>query len=184
MNVELLNTDANYKDAKISAIVTQKNDINGTPLTNEKVHVFEFSPSAATNQFEYKINNLPAGVYNVVINASHDDFIRTVVTGFAIHPNEGTNNIVKTPNLHLSAFPNPIKTTTTIEFELLSDKASFLRVYDAYGRLLMDQNITTMGIGKHTINLNFDTKKWGVGHYFIEVQNDKNKTVLPVVKVQ
>jgi len=183
MNVELLNTNGKYTDAKVSAIVTQKNDIHGSPLSVETVHVFEFS-ATTNNQFQYQINNLPAGIYNVVINASHEDFIRTAVTGFAIHPNETVSQTIERTALELFAFPNPIKTTTTIEFELLSEEAASLTIYDAYGRLMKQQDLSNLGLGKHMIDLKFEESKWSAGHYFIEVQNGQYKNILPVVKVK
>jgi len=171
MNVELLNIRGNTSEAKTTAIVTQKNDINGNPLNEEIVHVFEFSANA-NNQFQYQIDHLPAGVYNVVINASHEDFIRTAVTGFAIHPSEEIKQTFEKPELNLSAFPNPIETTTTVEFELHTEEATFLNIYDAYGRLIQQKDLTDLGLGKHQINLNFEESQWTAGYYFIELQND------------
>ncbi len=183
MKVELLNTKDLQKDTKVSAIVTQKNDIHGTPLANEKVHIFEF-PASATNEFQYQVNHLPAGVYNVVIHASQKDFIRTAVSGFAIHPKETAGPSMEKGNLHLAAFPNPIRSSTNIEFELLSEDAASLNIYDAYGRLMMSRDLSDLGIGKHALSIDFEERQWGVGHYFIEVRNGGDKVVLPVVKVE
>lgn len=182
LNIELLNTSANYSDANVTAIITQKNDIDGQSLSDGITRIIEFA-NTDINEFDAQIKNLPAGVYNVVVNATHDDFFRTVVTGFAIHPSNNQAELVDIKKPNLQVYPNPIQNQTTVEFQLMSDDKSFLRLYDAYGRLISSKDISNMGIGKHSLNWNIANLQLKAGTYFLEVQNGQYKNVYQLNKV-
>ncbi len=184
LNAALLDTEIDYSDASITAIVTLTSDLKGLPV-EEKTSIVELDFSS-DNTFSTALKGFEAGVYNVIINAQHDDFTRTIVTGFAVQESEVNVEIAASLNetIQLKAFPNPIVDVTTIDFEITTQGDNYLRLYNSFGRLIQEVSVADLPVGQHQVSWNFNDWNLTSGTYFIEIQQNNLKQVLPVSKVK
>jgi len=105
-------------------------------------------------------------------NGCHDTATFTVKVG----PN-GIAAI--TDNDKTSLYPNPAERTINMSFEMQgAAKAAIIRIYDAYGKEVMNTNVTISN-GKV---LPIDISSLNQGLYFIKVTTEKNTQVVKFVK--
>ena len=83
----------------------------------------------------------------------------------------------------LLAYPNPVSATLTVEFATSGFGAStWVRVFDAVGRPVAEQR------GSSTLfepqRLQFDTRAWVAGTYFLTVWNGRSTQGLGVIKIE
>ncbi|BDS15125.1 alpha/beta fold hydrolase [Aureispira anguillae] len=165
----------------LKAIVTLKNDLNGKALENEvtSIETFKLDQTGA-----YTLNlpqSLPNGVYNMVIQAQHPDFQKSLVTGFVVNKknNTASNHGVASTLHSITVFPNPVQDLLQVSFE--NKQAAQITLYDVNGRLIQQQNIQE--IGQHQLEIDLNSLKLGQGTYFIEVQDGEDKMIQTFVKL-
>jgi len=86
---------------------------------------------------------------------------------------EDQDSTVKYNNV--SAFPNPTTGKVRVEIEQIEGE-SLLRLYDAAGRLLLDEKLIGNSISKE---LNLEQP----GFYFIQIINPKFEKVIKILKL-
>ena len=184
MQIELLNAKKLGKAANINAIVTKVSDLKGEKVAQE-VSIVEFRRKGKSNSYKAVMtDNLSEGVYNVMVTASHEDFTKSLVTGFTVqNTKEIVSSVENNASLSLSVFPNPVSgNVANVSFELTEDQNSRLSVYDLFGRVLVEADVTDYGVGTHTIELDLGGQLAN-GLYFLEVRNGRTQNVVNMVKV-
>ena len=76
-----------------------------------------------------------------------------------------TTCVTTTPEI-IEIYPNPVRETATVHFNLATDVSIRTSVFSQQGQLLIERN-NTMGEGFH--NINFDTKQLPKGVYVLQV---------------
>ena len=87
----------------------------------------------------------------------------TAVGARYYNPNLVSLNDLQTEERSVVAYPNPV-TGNVLNIEIGFDDAEVLRVFDAKGSLITEQNIS--GVKKHELN----TTRFGSGIYYYEVR--------------
>ncbi|MBK7868753.1 MAG: T9SS type A sorting domain-containing protein [Ignavibacteriales bacterium] len=120
----------------------------------------------------------PPAELQVVSFAQADDqlYIGTIDRGiwkYIDNPSdvEGDQNIPSTFNLEQN-FPNPFNPSTTINFSLLKDGFTTLRIYNILGELKAELVNGDLPAGNHSIN--FDASKFGSGIYLYTLTSNGN----------
>jgi hypothetical protein len=95
-----------------------------------------------------------------------------LIKTYSIDVNINTNNMTQEPidQTEIQIFPNPVN--QVLNLKVL--KKSNLRVYNAVGKLIIDQTI----LGQES--LNFD--HYPNGYYFIQISNDQGTTSHKMIK--
>jgi len=121
---------------------------------------FGFTPPLATKQYTVWLNQTGSNstsVLNFVISA--EDSTLSVID------NEIKNNVVLKQN-----YPNPFKSTTTIEFNLRKKSDVSLEIYTLQGQLIKSLNSGVQSVGKH--QLTFDLNEMSNGVYLSVLLTD------------
>lgn len=153
----------------VNAVVRLKNDLEGNPIANGARYVVDLI-DLGNGMYSYELpEGLSAGVYNVMINAEGEQFRKTLVSGFAVQEGAREIEIAATPAL--SNYPNPIESQTTIQFEILAEGNATLRMYDVYGKLIKEEDLSNFGLGKHETNWKVQHLNLSNGTYYLELHN-------------
>lgn len=184
LSVNLANA-ATYdlSQATVKAIITQTADLDGKALEKPLYFIEEFKWSERT-AFTLNIKQqLPNGVYNMIIQAQHPEFQKSLATGFIVNEDNKQHEEV-TLRMHttnLKTFPNPAVDVIQVAFET-QQKNALLNVYDVNGRLLHQQNIADQG--QQQINLDLNALRLNQGTYFLELVEDQHKSTQLVYKIR
>ncbi len=179
---EAITLNAELKHAKaadISAVIAQTADLMGNAVEGTAVVVnFE---AAGNGQYSYNLaEGLAAGVYNVTLNATGEDFRRNIVAGFVV--TAPTQEVAAASiAMELQHYPNPVVEQTTISFEVVTEGTTTLSLYDAYGRLVRSEQLNNLALGQHTLAWNMEALASGT--YFLELRNGKQQVTKSLVKV-
>ncbi|MGB1216705.1 MAG: T9SS type A sorting domain-containing protein [Saprospiraceae bacterium] len=174
---QIHNTD---ERATLTGAAIRKTDLMGNAI-EEQSFVIEFD-YIGKGTYTYSVpQGLGEGVYNLTINAEGETFRRTVVSGFAVTAAKKTET-VSPVILALSNFPNPVVENTTIQFEIIKTGDAYLYLYDAYGRVVSVENVSSYQEGIHKMNWNMSHLNNGT--YFLELRNGNHKTTTTIVKVK
>ena len=184
LSVNLTNTEAyDLSQATVKAIITQTAALDGKALAKPIYFIEEFKWSERT-AFTLNIKQqLPNGVYNMVIQAQHPEFQKSLATGFVVNQDNNQHEEV-TFRMHttdLKTFPNPTVDVIQVAFET-TQKDAALNLYDINGRLLLQKTIHDLGIQQHTIDLN--ALNLVQGTYFIEIQDGDQKQTTTFQKIE
>lgn len=178
-----LNYANQYDLSKLSlkAIITYKHNLDGSPLEKEVTIIETFKPTEEGTYTLSPTKRLNNGVYNIVIQAQHPDFQKSLVTGFVMNSKKAVpaKKTVETSISALSVYPNPAKDFVQIAFE--NDAAAQINLYDINGRILHQQ--TVLETGHQQVRLDLNELKLGQGTYFLEVQIGEEKKTEIFVKM-
>jgi len=94
----------------------------------------------------------------------------------------GEDDIVESGGLKVTVFPSPIKSSTTIEYELLETKLVKLKVYDMQGRVVSETPLAVQKPGMHQINWDAQLLPKGIYVYKLKAGNKVNSGQLIVTK--
>ena len=163
---------------KLKAVITLKNTVKGEDVEKEVTYIEDFKVNEYGEAVLTPTQYLAEGVYNMVIQAEHPDFQRTLVAGFVV--NEAapkTNRDALTGVQLLETFPNPA--VSTLSLRINNQEAAQLSLYDVQGRLVHQEQINQTGAQQVTWNL--DQLSIGQGTYFVELAEGDKKTTKSVV---
>lgn len=184
LKVKLNNaTQYDLSQLKLKAIITHEGNLEGEAVKTSSHLIENFEVDAAGNA-RLKINQaLPNGSYNVLIQAQHPEFQKSLVTGFIMNNKEATpaKKNLKASSTSLSVYPNPAVDFIQVNFES-SNKNSLLNLYDVNGRLLLQKTIHDLGLQQYTIDLKVLNLVQGT--YFVEVQDGAHKQTMTFQKVK
>ncbi|CAA6798602.1 MAG: Unknown protein [uncultured Aureispira sp.] len=178
-----LNQASQYdlSDLSLKAIITYKHKLDGSPLEKEVTFIENFEATEEGTYILRPTKRLANGVYNMVIQAQHPKFQKSLVTGFVMN-NEGAvpaRKTVETAITSLAVYPNPAKDFIQISFE--NDQAAQVSLYDINGRMLHQQ--TVQETGQQQLQLDLNQLKLSQGTYFVEVQVGAEKMTEIFVKL-
>ncbi len=167
--------------AKITGVLTKTNELDGNGVKNEFSKVVKFSPTS-TAQFNLVIEEgLPAGVYNLILNAEGTDFRRSLVSGFAVQERKGTLPEIEANLMSLDYSPNPVSHQLTLTFEKFeTQKTATIEVFDAYGRVLLSNDYSSLPSGEQQVFLDFSAFETGV--YFLRLSQGGKQITKTIVK--
>lgn len=169
------------EDADIKAVIVQKNDLSGNPIENGETYIVELK-SKGNSEYIYTFpNGLSEGVYNLTVDAKTKDFRRSLVSGFVVQAAIQTIEDSKSSLIALSNYPNPVEQFTQVSFNKIFAGAARLVIYDAYGRQLKSEDLTSTLIGRQTIE--WDLKELSSGTFFLEFENGTEKAVTTLIKL-
>jgi pimeloyl-ACP methyl ester carboxylesterase len=178
-----LNQANQYDLSKLSlkAIITYKHNLDGSPLEKEVTIIETFEPNEEGTYTLRPTKRLSNGVYNMVIQAQHPEFQKSLVTGFVMNSEEAVpaKKTIETTVIALSVYPNPAKDVIRVSFE--NDQAAQVNLYDINGRVLHQQIIQETG--QQQLQLDLNQLKLSQGTYFLEVQIGAEKTTEIFVKM-
>lgn len=184
LNVTLNNaTQYDLSQLKLKAIITHESNLEGEAVKTSS-HLIENFEVDVTGNARLKISQtLPNGSYNVLIQAEHPEFQKSLITGFIIKNKEATpaKKTVETSSASLSLYPNPAKDFIQVRFEQINQNSS-LNLYDINGRLLLQKTIHGLGLQQYTIDLK--PLNLVQGAYFIELQDGSQKQTMTFQKVK
>jgi len=168
-------------ELSLKAIITYKHQLDGSPLEREITIIENFE---ATEEGVYTLRpttQLSNGVYNIVVQAQHPEFQKSLVTGFVMNNKEAVpaQKTVTTSFTSLSVYPNPAKDLIQISFE--NDQQAQVNLYDINGRMLYQQ--TVQETGQQQLQLDLNQLKLSQGTYFVEVQIGTEKKTEIFVKI-
>lgn len=181
--VTLKNTKRyDLSQAKVTAIITHKNDLEGEPVKEATVSLENFTAGEDGSYTLTPTTNFAEGVYNMVIRVEHPEFKRDLVSGFAVKRQAQTTNIAEAANateqLQVAVFPNPTTDVAQVSFESVSNTT--LTLFDVNGRVLLQRNIAEKGLVTEQIDLN--ALDLSVGTYFVEVATNGQKSARILTK--
>lgn len=178
-----LNQASQYDLSKLSlkAIITYKHNLDGSPLKKEITTIESFEPTEEGIYTLRPTKWLANGVYNMVIEAQHPEFQKSLITGFVMNSKEATpaKKTVASTISSLSVYPNPAKDFVQITFE--NDLPAQVNLYDINGRILHQQTIQKTG--QQQLQLDLNQLKLSQGTYFLEVQIGAEKMTEIFVKM-
>lgn len=178
-----LNQADQYDLSKLSlkAIITYKHNLDGSPLDKEVTSIETFEPNEDGTYSLRPTKHLSNGVYNMVIQAQHPEFQKSLVTGFVMNSEEAVpaKRTIGTTVIALSVYPNPAKDVIRVSFE--NDQAAQVNLYDVNGRVLHQQIIQETG--QQELQFDLNQLKLSQGTYFLEVQIGAEKTTEIFVKI-
>ncbi len=102
-----------------------------------------------------------------------------------INVSDGAGGTVSAPLLlkvitgsdkNLQAYPNPVATTTTIEYLLPKNGKVLLRVFDVSGRVLRTLVDANQNVGKHKVEFNMSGMTPGIYFYSLSLNNEDSIT--------
>lgn len=164
----------------LKAIITYKHHLDGSPLKKEVTTLEAFQ---STGEGVYTLRPtklLENGVYNIVVQAQHPDFQKSLVTGFVVNTKEAIPAKKTSTTLSaLSIYPNPAKDFIQVAFE--NSQEAQLNIYDINGRVVHQYNCTA--IGQQQIQFDLNELKLSQGTYFLEVQMGEEKMTEIFVKM-
>ncbi len=131
-------------------------DIPGLPM--DSFYIVTVTANTTTNQNYYADSNS----------------VFPALTGVGIH--QYTDEVSS-----VSLYPNPAASYTSIVFESEKQNTASIRLIDITGKQLMNIQIRNLPKGKHEYQLNFADQHLKSGIYFIELVNEKGKTVKKLV---
>lgn len=92
--------------------------------------------------------------------------------------------VISNRPVHLMApFPNPVQSSTRMEFVLAQGGESSLRVFDTSGRVVDSVHEGYLGAGAHTFNWSARTAGLPSGMYFLELRSDAHRAVQKLIVV-
>jgi len=152
----------------------------GEPVKTSSHLIEKFEVDAEGNASLKITQDLPNGVYNVLIQAQHPEFQKSLVTGFVVNQKEVllTEKVTET-TIALSVYPNPTKDFIQVKFE--NNEPTQVNLYDINGRILYQQLIQEKGVQQLQLDLN--ALKLNQGTYFLEVQMGEEKKTEIFVKL-
>jgi pimeloyl-ACP methyl ester carboxylesterase len=170
---------ANLKDATVVATLGRTAMLDGTPVKDPSRETLRFSFDG--NRFVLNINNLEAGVYNLLIEAKGEGFTRHIVTGFAVEARKAVPAALEgASEMSLRNFPNPVVNTTNVRFNVQQEGQAVVRVFDLTGRDVARQSVF---VGAGAAALDMDLGHLQKGIYFMEVEANGQKAATKVVKL-
>lgn len=161
----------------LKAVITRKNNLEGEPLEETFSYIENFKVDKDGKAVLTPQQHLPVGVYNMVLQAEHPAFQRTLITGFVVReaaPRVRRDDLTSTL---LETFPNPASRVLTVKID--NKTAAQLSLYDVQGRLVYQQQVNNTGAQQLTLNL--EQLNIGQGTYFVELSEGENKTTNTVV---
>jgi pimeloyl-ACP methyl ester carboxylesterase len=178
-----LNNATQYDLSKLSlkAIITHEGTLKGEVVKTSSHLIEDFEVDAEGNASLKIKNTLPNGVYNVLIQAKHPEFQKSLVTGFVMNGKDAVpaKKTIETSVSALSVYPNPAKDFIQVAFE--NDAQAQVSLYDINGKILYQQTIQETGQQQFQLDLN--QLKLSQGTYFLEVQVGEEKMTEIFVKM-
>ncbi len=169
------------KEAALSAVVSLKNNLDGTPVSQGRLAIVDFRYLGEGNYTVTLPSDLETGIYNVILNAEGKGFRRSLVTGFAVMTNARlTPQTGMEMDLEMNTFPNPVVDQVNISFKTDMEAEFTIRVFDAYGRVVDGGNLGTFAEGANTAN--WDLSELASGVYFIELATGNTTSVNQIIK--
>ncbi len=165
-----------------SVVIRNTADLEGNKIENGESLVLNLEANA-DHTFDIQIpSGLNEGLYNVSIQVEGETFKKTLVTGFAVRARSFVGPVMDAIQPALSVYPNPLADEVQLNVELLIDAPSFVRITDAYGRLLAQKEVTDLGLGTHQVDWNLSQLNLAKGTYFIQLINGEYHNVISSVK--
>ncbi len=165
-------------DLQLKAVITHKNTLEGEALEEAITYIEDFKVDKDGHAVLTPQQHLTEGVYNLVIQAEHPAFQKTLVTGFVVR--KAADKVTRdalTEVQVLETFPNPATRVLTININ--TKNAAQLSLYDVQGRLVYQQALNNTGAQQVTWNL--DQLRIGQGTYFVELSDGENTTTKTVI---
>ena len=175
-NMEVLDMDL-PELVEMTAVVALKNDLKGNPINGKPVELdFE---RQADGSYVFKLNQPDEGVYNVLVEAKGETFVRNLITGFVVN---AANKTVATQEIGTEFNVNPtlVETMTTVTVEISEDTDNVLSLYDVQGRLVKKIDLDGHQSGIQQIDLNLEGLQSGV--YLLNFYSNKGIQTQRVVK--
>lgn len=120
-----------------------------TPDAEGMVKVVDTNVTGGT-QYSYRLGVMSGGTE---VYAGQTSIVVPVVAEFALH----------------SVFPNPATTGFSVSFSLMTREPATLEVFDLGGRRVLSQDVSSLGIGRHTFSLERQTSRLPVGVYGVRL---------------
>lgn len=80
----------------------------------------------------------------------------------------------------IDVYPNPIKESFNVKFNLAQDGSASLRVFDLSGKVLVQENMGTYQAGSHLYEVN--SSDFEAGIYLVEVISGQEKDAMRIIK--
>lgn len=164
--------------------------VTGTMLrtTDLQLNKQEDEPQAIAfqqvgNQFVAKVSaSIPAGIYNITLNAKGKGFTKHIVTSIAIVGNQRFDEGLEKNNLDLAigkAYPNPFHGKLAIELSGVNANTK-LTIYNVFGQEVKRFDLANQ-LGQ--VNVEWDTSKNQLesGLYILQLTDGKKKVTKKVV---
>lgn len=162
---------------KMTARITLTSDLQGKPV-QEQTFIEQFEVDAEGNAILTPSQHLPIGVYNMLIDAKHPKFQRSLITGFVVRANKTRQERQSTLQIQtVGVFPNPASNVLNVQLE--TAEAPTVRLYNLQGIQLYQQHSQTTGSQQLSINL--ETLRLIPGTYLVEVQAGTEKKTINFV---
>ncbi|MCB0402955.1 MAG: T9SS type A sorting domain-containing protein [Flavobacteriales bacterium] len=103
----------------------------------------------------------------MIINADNGEILNADIAPLT---NANSTADLEAAQFNLKVYPNPTEGQTTVHFNLPSQAAVAVDVYNTVGSLVHTQGVQSMGAGQH--NLTFDGSDLPAGMYFVNITID------------
>lgn len=162
--------------------------VHGFPATNSTL-VEHNAPIPKTGgmyevSFDWTAPATAVGGINLyaIINAVNDDNVATgdMPSGtISLMLTDATSVAKVTKEVVIKAYPNPVRDILTLDLDKADAGTYMVHVYNANGSLV---NTSALEISASNYTGTISTSAWAPGLYFVQVQRDGSKQVIPVVK--
>lgn len=169
--------DTRVEEASVTGTMTRTADLQ---LNNTKDSPRIISFTKQNGKFMAEINeNLPAGIYDIVVNARGSFFSKTVLTSIAVVGNAKQSATSAYATLSIdNIYPNPAKNRIRMQLEV-KDNNSELVVYDMLGQKVKAFEIRDM---KGKIELEWNTgKDVQPGLYILQLSHGNEKVTQKIM---
>jgi pimeloyl-ACP methyl ester carboxylesterase len=173
-------TQYDLSKLKLKAIITHESTLEGEAVKTSSHLIENFEVDAEGNARLKITNTLENGVYNVLIQAQHPEFQKSLITGFVMNKKEAAPAKKTVANISsLSVYPNPAKDFIQVSFD--NKEQAQVRLYDINGRILHQQMVQETG--QQQLQLDLNQLKLSQGTYFLEVKIGEEKMTEIFVKM-
>ena len=175
-------TDASnqpIQNALVTGMLTRTSDLKLQKTTDEPVVV---AFNSKNGEFVANVDQqLPAGIYQVMVNAEGKGFKKQVLTSIAIVGKTGVEE-VNTPNLDFAianTYPNPFQGNLTIELTGI-EKNTELTVYNIFGQQVKAFDLAGQK-GNVKVEWNAAKDRLESGIYIVQLSDGENKVTKKVM---
>lgn len=136
----------------------------------------------ATFEWTAPANSVGAVTLYAIINAVNNNGVTTgdmPGATLSLSLNDKTSVGQVTKQVVFKAYPNPVQDALTLDLTLADAGTYDVTVYSASGAIVSRQDMDIFS-GNYTGTIN--TSAWTPGVYFVQIQKDGDKRVMPIVK--
>lgn len=170
---------AQIKDALVTGTLSRTIDLNFNQVDDEP-HLITFEDTQ--NGFQAVIDkDLPAGIYQIMVQAKGNGFTKHVVTSIAIARSGKVGGIVEEGlSLDISnVYPNPFHDQLTIELTGVTSQSA-LKVFNAFGQEVKQFDLEA-STGTATIQWNAKAEQLDRGMYILQFTDGNQKLTKKVM---